>query len=159
MRDEPTQSGSWFERYAWVLLLLVSLPFLIFGISALMFGLSLSDFPVGIPGGPEAVKGLTGTTWNQVFSGNPEAVTLLRGISRVAGLALLGFAVFVIMASSIPFRKGQRWAWFALLVVPGFMTGLLFHELKGGFVQMPAIFLVLSLLGLILPYRMFFRRA
>lgn len=156
MTNPPLQSKRWFQNHAWILILVVSLPFLIFGISALLFGLSLSDFPVGIPGGPDAVKSLTGVTWDEVLSGDSTTVTLMRGISRVSGLALLGFAIFVIAVSIVPFRKGQRWAWFSLWTVPGFMIGLLLHELQGGFVQMPAVFLVLSLLGLVLPYRSFF---
>lgn len=158
MTNQASRRGKWYQRYAWVLFLVVSFPFLIFGISALLFGLSLSDFPVGIPGGPDAVSALTGHPWDQVLSENPTAVTLLRGVSRVAGLGLLGLAVFVLFVSVTAFRRGQRWAWFALLVVPGFMVGLLLHELKGEFVQMPALFLVLSLAGLILPVRTFFGR-
>lgn len=153
-----TETSKWPHRVSWVLFLILSLPFLIFGISALLFGLSLSDFPVGVPGGPDAVRNLTGMTWDQTMSSNPAAVTLLRGVSRVAGLGLLGFAFFVIAISSTAFRKGQRWSWFALLVVPGFMVGLLFHELEGEFVQMPSMFLALSLVALVLPVQTFFRR-
>lgn len=44
------RSSKWFQRYAWVLLVVAALPFLIFGVSALLFGLSLSDFPWVSPG-------------------------------------------------------------------------------------------------------------
>jgi hypothetical protein len=83
-------------------------------------------------------------------------MTLLRGVSRTAGLAFVGFGVLVMVVAVVPYRRGQRWAWLALWVVPVFMIGLLLHELEGDFVQMPAMLLVLSLAGLALPYRVFF---
>lgn len=150
-------SDKWFHKYAWVLLFTAGLPFLIFGISALLFGVSLSSFPVGLPGGPDGVTALTGDTWDEILAGNPDAVTLLRGVSRVAGLAFLGFAIFTLTVSSLAYRRGERWSWFVMWTLPAFMFGLFMHELEGDFVQMPAFLLVLSLLGLILPYKRFFR--
>lgn len=147
------RSSKWFQRYAWVLLVVAALPFLIFGVSALLFGLSLSDFPVGLPGGPDAVESLTGVSWDETLGSNPAALTLLRGVSRVAGMAFLAFAIFAIVTSSTAYRRGERWAWFTLWTLPAFMFGLLLHERQGGFLQMPATLLVLSLLGLLLPSR------
>lgn len=144
------------ERLGGALLCLTGVPFLIFGTSALLFGLSASDFPVGLPGGPDAVSSTTGVTWDEVVSEQATAMTLLRGVSRVAGLAFLGYGVLVIAVASVPFRRGARWAWFVLWTVPTFMLGLLVHELQGGFVHMPAIFLTMSIAGLVLPYRVFF---
>lgn len=144
------------QRLGWVLLAITGLPFLIFGVTAMMFGLSLSDFPVGLPGGAEAVRPTTGVGWDQVVRADPTAMTLLRGVSRTTGLAFLGFGVMVIVVAVAPYRRGQRWAWFTLWVVPVFMIGLLLHELEGDYVHMPAMLLVLSLAGLALPYRVFF---
>lgn len=154
-----SRSDKWYQKNAWILLSGLSLPFLIFGISALLFGVGLSNFPVGIPGGPDAVESLTGMTWTETLAGNPAAVTLFRGVSRVAGLALVGFATFVLVVSVVSYRQRQRWAWFALWTVPAFMVGLTLHELRGSFVQMPAVILVLSLLALVLPFRRFFPSA
>lgn len=156
MATEVGPSTRWFQGLGWVLLGLTGLPFLIFGISALLFGLSVSDFPVGLPGGPDSVSSTTGVTWDEVVSEQATAMTLLRGISRVAGLAFLGFGLLVIAVAIVPFRRGERWAWFVLWVVPAFMVGLLIHEREGDFVQMPAILLAMSLAGLVLPYRVFY---
>lgn len=144
------------QRFAWVLSALMGLPFVLFGVSALLFGLSFSDTPVGLPGGPDAVVRTTGVPWDEVVAADELAVTLLRGVSRVAGLAFLALGVLVVTIASIPFRRGQRWGWFALWVVPAFMFGLLLHERNGDFVAMPAIFLVISLAALLLPSRAFF---
>lgn len=144
------------QRFAWILLAITGLPFVIFGINALLFGLSSSDTPVGLPGGPDAVASTTGVPWVQVVAEDETAVTLLRGVSRVAGLAFLALGILVVTMASIPFRRGQRWAWLALWVVPAFMFGLLLHERKGDFVAMPAILLVLSLAALLLASRTVF---
>lgn len=151
-----TTSTGTFQRRTWLLLAVTGLPFLVFGVSSLLFGLSSSDFPVGLPGGPDAVISTTGVTWDEVVAEDDTAMTLLRGVSRVAGLAFLGFGILVLAVATMPFRRGQRWAWFALWVVPAFMTGLLVHEMQGDFVQMPAVLLALSIAGLVLPYRAFF---
>ena len=144
------------QRFAWVLLAISGLPLVIFGIGALLFGLAFSDTPVGLPGGPDAVASTAGVPWGQVVAEDETAVTLLRGVSRVAGLAFLALGVLVMAVASIPFRRGQRWAWFALWVVPGFMLGLVLHERNGDFVAMPVILLVLSIIALLLPSRSFF---
>lgn len=144
------------QRLAWIVLAITGLPFVLSGISALLFGLSASDTPVGLPGGPDAVANTTGVPWDEVIEGDETAITLLRGVSRVAGLAFLALGILVVTMASIPFRRGERWAWFALWVVPVFMLGLLLHERKGDFVAMPAILLVLSLAALLLPSRTFF---
>lgn len=144
------------QRFAWVLLAITGLSFVMFGISALLFGLSSSDTPVGLPGGPDAVASIIGVPWDEVLAEDETAVTLLRGVSRVAGLAFLALGILVLTVAVIPFRRGQRWAWLALWVVPAFMFGLLLHERKGDFVAMPAILLVLSLAALLLPSRTFF---
>jgi hypothetical protein len=95
-------------------------------------------------------------TWDETLTGNPAAVTLLRGVSRVAGLAFLGFGILTLVVSGFAYRRGERWAWFSLWTLPAFFVGLILHELEGEFMQMPAILLVLSLLGLLLPYRRVF---
>ncbi len=147
-----------YEKYSWIILLALGIVFLIFAFNAIFFGVGLSNFPVGIPGGPDAVKGLAGMTWDEILAGSPGIVSVIRGISRVFGIALLGFSIFVIVISGVSYRKGERWAWYALWYLPAFLIGLIVHELGGSFVQVPILFLIVSLLGLLLPYRKFFPR-
>lgn len=133
-----------------VALALTGLPLVVSGIGGLLFGLSISDTPVGLPGGPDAVAETTGVPWEEVVAGDETAMTLLRGVSLIAGLAWLALGILVVTVAGIPFRRGERWAWLALWVVPAFMLGLVLHEREGDFVAMPAIFLVLSLAALLL---------
>jgi hypothetical protein len=71
------------------------------------------------------------------------------------GTALVGFNVLALVVSLIPYRRGERWAWFTLWALPlGWVSQ---------FVFLPDVtYLVLAFLttvGLVLPYRRFFSRA
>ena len=158
MASSQDMSEKWYVKYAWLLLCLLGIAFALFAVNALLFGLSLSDIPVGIPGGPEATQSLAGTTWDELLTGSPGIVNIMRGISRVLGSGFLGFSLLVVLIAATSYRQGQRWAWFALWSLPLFLVMLTLHELRGPYVFMPILFLVLSLLGLLLPYRKFFPR-
>ncbi len=145
-----------YEKYAWIILFALSAAFLIFAFTAILFGVGLSSFPVGIPGGPDATKSITGRTWDEIVTGSPGIVNLIRGISRVFGLALLGFSAFGMAISGVSYRKGERWAWYVSWYLPAFLIGLAIHESGGAFLAMPILFLIVALLGLFLPYRRFF---
>jgi hypothetical protein len=68
------------------------------------------------------------------------------------GTALAGFNVFALLVILIPFKRHERWAWYALWMLP---LQWLFQ-----FLFLPDLaYLVLAVLttfGLILPYRRFF---
>jgi len=68
------------------------------------------------------------------------------------GTALVAFNILAFIMSLIPYRRGERWAWYTLWLLP--------LEWVSQFVFSPDIFyLVLALLtavGLVLPYRRFF---
>src|SRR5215211_4468618 len=71
------------------------------------------------------------------------------------GTALVGFNILALVMSLIPFRRGERWSWFTLWMLP--------LEWVSQFVFSPDLaYLVLALftaVGLALPYRRFFSRA
>jgi hypothetical protein len=69
------------------------------------------------------------------------------------GTTWVGFNVFALVLTLIPYRRGERWAWYTLWMLP-----LLWLSL---FALAPDLRLYLALaiftaLGLILPYRRFF---
>lgn len=156
MASTQATSEEWYVRYAWLLLCLLGIAFALFAINAVLFGLGLSDVPVGIPGGPEVTKSLAGITWDELLATSPGIVNVIRGISRVLGSGFLGFSLLVVLISATSYRQGQRSAWFTLWYVPIFMVALTLHELRGSYVFMPILFLALALLGLLLPFRKFF---
>jgi hypothetical protein len=76
-------------------------------------------------------------------------------IMGALGTALVGLNILALVMSLIPYRRGERWAWFTLWMLPlGWVSQ---------FVFLPDVsYLVLAFLttvGLVLPYRRFFSRA
>jgi hypothetical protein len=73
-------------------------------------------------------------------------------IMGALGTALVGLNILALVMSVIPYRRGERWAWFTLWILPlGWVSQ---------FVFLPDVsYLVLVFLttaGLVLPYRRFF---
>ena len=68
------------------------------------------------------------------------------------GTALLGFNVFALVVVLIPFKRHEKWAWYALWMLP--------LQWLWQFIFFPDLaYLMLALLttvGLLLPYRRFF---
>lgn len=69
------------------------------------------------------------------------------------GVTWMGFNLYALLMTLIPFRRGERWAWYALWLLP-----LL---LLSQFVLAPdlifnALLAIIAAVGLVLPYRRFF---
>jgi len=110
---EPADGGRRrFPRYltvGWVLLVLLAVfPFV--SVAADL----IADLTSGIPGDHQAAFArLAGTTWSSeqhTASGVASYVTLLE-----IGYAVheLVFAILFLVIVAIPFRRGERWAWWA----------------------------------------------
>jgi hypothetical protein len=77
---------------------------------------------------------------------------------RADGLASIGVGLFGGLLALVPYRRRERWAWFALWFYPLFWLAHLLGGLPPGKDHVHQIvFITLSLAGLILPCRQFFR--
>jgi len=77
---------------------------------------------------------------------------------RADGLASTGLGLFGGLVAFVPFRRRERWAWFALWFYPAFWVIHLVARLPPGKDHIhQVVFIVLSLAGLLLPVREFFR--
>lgn len=78
---------------------------------------------------------------------------------RAIGVASIGMGFFGVMISVIPYRRGERWAWFTLWYYPVFWSAHLFGNLPPGEDHVHQIvFIVLSLASLLLSASTFFAR-
>jgi hypothetical protein len=78
---------------------------------------------------------------------------------RTIGVASIGMGLFGALITMIPYRRRERWAWFALWYYPLFWTAHLLGGLPPGKDHVhQVVFIVLSLAGLLLPAREFFPR-
>jgi len=79
------------------------------------------------------------------------------GLYRADGLASLGLGLFGMLIVLVPFRRRERWAWYALWFYPVFWALHLAGNLPPGNDHIhQVVFIVLSLAGLLLPARAFF---
>jgi hypothetical protein len=127
-----------YQRYAWIFLFATGIFLVIYGIAHVVLGLT---------GGTEGGKSLT-----QLGASGPAAdyIKLLTVEKGVFGLVA---AVLVIGITLTSYRKGQRWAWFVLWSPVGLAVVV---SLLYGIGPPALILVVLSIPGLLLPFRIFF---
>jgi hypothetical protein len=78
---------------------------------------------------------------------------------RAIGVASIGMGLFGVMITLIPYRRRERWAWFALWYYPVFWSAHLFGGLPPGDDRIHQIvFIILSLASLLLSISSFFPR-
>ena len=98
-----------------------------------------------------AVFGLIVTVW----PGSSNASFL-----RAIGVAAIGMGLFGVMITAIAYRRAERWAWFTLWYYPVFWLAHFLGGLPPGQDHIHQIvFIVLSLVGLLLPISEFFPRS
>lgn len=152
------KSNKALQRYAWILLMVVSILSLLIG---------LGDFILAGNGDPALVESMTGTRWVAVKAANPPLANLVNLLTRILGAWLIGFSILSLAITVTAYRKGERWAWYALWALP-----LAFVLIFGAFLTAgrlpgsptpPALFsapglFAMSALGLLLPIRQFFHQ-
>jgi hypothetical protein len=82
-----------------------------------------------------------------------------EGLLRAIGVATTGIGIFGVMITLGAYRRKEKWAWFTLWYYPIFWTIHLVGGLPPGNDHIHQIvFIIISLLGLLLPVRQFFSR-
>jgi hypothetical protein len=59
---------------------------------------------------------LGGVRVSELAAGRPEVETAVRARRATAGASATGFATLFLLITVIPYRRGEVWAWWALLV-------------------------------------------
>ncbi len=95
------------------------------------------------------VFGLITTAWSASSDRSVQAI----------GVASIGMGLFGVMITVFAYRRRERWAWFILWYYPIFWTAHFLGGLPPGKDHVHQIvFIVLSLVGLLLPVGEFFPR-
>jgi len=141
-----TTDQKWYVKYAWIIIF--------------MFGLlSMMAAPInllGTPPNPPSPEGMTGLTLSEMEARIPGTLAYISSISRQLGNLLLVMGVLFMGIAAVPYRKGEKWAWYICWILPIFLIIQLVNS-QGGFGwQADLISLVVALAGLFLPYRKFF---
>ena len=148
-----------YEKYAWTLLFAFWALHLV--LSVRDFFSSLQDFCIGcLPGAQTAIQYSTGMSWSQLASTNPKLASFLTSVLVDDGISGVGLAIFGMIVSLTSFRRGEKWAWYVSWSMPiGILAAQLNVYLLTGSVMvivLAAVFVLVSLLALFLPYRQFF---
>jgi hypothetical protein len=141
-----------YEKYAW-------LVFFAIGVITLVTALPSA---LGLNTDPGLVQSIAGKTIDELKSSNLMFFNLYNYYFRSGGISDIGFAFFLTVISVTAYRRGDKWAWYAFWFVPAFFLGYtaLSLTLESSSSTLPPlmVFIILSLIGLLLPFRKFFPR-
>ena len=103
------------RQIAWVLILIVDL-----GLVAWGTGAAVSPELLPGPGGegilPAAYEGYSGSSWPELARAFPRIAGYMTVLYRMYGIYCALFGMMGSAVAIIPFRLGERWAWWTLLV-------------------------------------------
>lgn len=156
------KSETSFERHTWKVLLGVNLIVGFFGVGDMLGG--ASDLQNG-----ETIMmhSLTDMSWNELQAASPNAAHLIDMKFRTDGATLAAFAVLSAAICLTGFRRGQRWAWYALWALPAWLALTIFfvsnavkHPRYGTPVPVisGSVLFVVCATCLVLSYRKFFKQ-
>ncbi|MBI3022599.1 MAG: hypothetical protein HYY68_02590 [Thaumarchaeota archaeon] len=140
-----------YEKYAWTLLFATGIVGLIFAFNGIF-----SSTPD--PGALAVFRNISGTTWEELVATNPGVADSIRHLFRIESLYLSSSGLFVTAIALKSYRRGEKWSWYVFLYLPVFFGIFAAWDLPAGGIIWPLflILLIISLLGLLLPYRKFF---
>lgn len=131
-------------RASWIILAVVATLTIL---SGLWVGLT----PVG------SQTELSGRTWEEFAAADPEMATIYSMDLSLLSLTLTAFAILGTILTLIPYRCGERWAWFALWLIPlvhgGVALRMLIDQYAAAYVYLGLF--VISMIGILIPIRRF----
>jgi hypothetical protein len=103
------------RRAAWVLIAIADLGLLAWGAAAALFPDHLLG-PGSAPILAAGYEGFTGYSWSELTDSLPKAAGFMNVLFRVYGAFNVAFALIALSVAFTAFRRGDAWAWWALLV-------------------------------------------
>ena len=103
------------RHIAWILILIVDVGLVAWGAMAA----ALPEFLLG-PGGkpilPAGYEGFTGSSWSELVHAAPMTAEYIGVLFRMYGIYGVAFGLMASAIAVTAFRRGDGWAWWALLV-------------------------------------------
>ena len=140
----PVEKG--YQKYAWVILFVFGILWLIAAPINLL----------GAPPNPPSPEGTTGLTLDQMEARMPGLQAYIGSISRQLGNFMLALGVLIMGIAAVPYRNGEKWAWYMFWVLPIILVIQLVNSQGGLGWQADLAFIPVVLAGLLIPFRKFF---
>jgi hypothetical protein len=106
---------AWLQRHAWWGLVVMAVILALFGVTDMIIGISADP---GIP------LGLTGMTLAELEADSAQAYRLNDFSVRAGGTHLVVIGTLMIAILLFAFRRGQRWAWWAMWTLPAWAASV-----------------------------------
>jgi len=148
---------NFFEGSVWVL-------FLVIGVIEILFG--VGDMIAGVENDPAILISVTGKTPAELKARDPLLYNVIDHQQKTIGHVLLMTGLLISAVSLTAFRRGARWTWFTLGLIPVDMAFVVVssynNRLPGESLAPPfysgLLFAVLTTLWLALSYRKYLSR-
>jgi hypothetical protein len=111
---------------------------------------------LGNPPDPPSPKGFTGLTSDEIAARIPGMADYISSVSRQLGNFMLATGLLMAVVAAVPFRKGERWAWYTMWVAPLLVLIQLINSRGGNGWQFDLGFVIIGAAGLVWPFRRFF---
>jgi hypothetical protein len=120
MKD-PQESGTWAtamtrrRRVAWLLILIADAGLLMWGAMAALAPERLPG-PGSAPILTAGYESFTRGSWQELADTSPMTAAFIMLLFRLYGAYIVAFGLLAIAVTATAFRRGDGWAWWALLV-------------------------------------------
>lgn len=114
-------SGTWvramarWRRVAWVVIVIADVGLLAWCAMAALAPERLAG-PGGTPIVTAGYEGFTRGSWEAMVAASPRTADYITLLFRMYGIYGVGLSLFAIAVAANGFRRGERWAWWILLV-------------------------------------------
>ena len=102
-------------RWAWILILIADAGFIAWGAMAALATEYLTG-PGSIPILVAEYKNFTGLSWTELKTTSPKIAEFITILFRMYGTFNVVFGLLTVAITIYAFRRGERWAWWTLLV-------------------------------------------
>ena len=131
-------SGTWatvvqrWRRLAWLVLLIADAGLLVWGFGAAAMPGHLLG-PGGTPILPAGYEGYSGGSWHRLAATSPQTVGYITLVFRMYGIYIVAFGLLAVTIAATAFRRGDRWAWWALLLgnTIAFVSAMTYDRIVG----------------------------
>ena len=131
-------SGTWavlvqrWRHLAWLVLLIADAGLLVWGFGAAAIPGHLLG-PGGAPILPAGYEGYSGGSWHRLAITSPQTAGYITLVFRMYGIYIVAFGLLAVAIAATAFRRGDGWAWWALLVgnTVAFVSAMTYDRIVG----------------------------